>query len=38
LLERAVTAEQQAFAAHDLGHVIEHHLPRKLAAAKSFLP
>ena len=38
LLDMGVRAEQQAFAVHDLNYVIEHYLPEKLAAAKSFLP
>jgi len=33
-----VRAEQQAFAVQDLNYVIEHHLPEKLAAPKTFLP
>ncbi len=33
-----VSAEQQAFAVHDLNYVIEHYLPEKLRAAKAFLP
>jgi DNA topoisomerase VI subunit A len=33
-----VRAEQQAFAVHNLNYVIEHYLPEKLAARKTFLP
>ena len=31
-------AEQQAFAVHDLNHVIDTYLPAKLENAKAFLP
>ncbi|MHC4584914.1 MAG: hypothetical protein ACYS3N_10310 [Planctomycetota bacterium] len=38
LLDMGVRAEQQAFAVHNLNYVIEHYLPEKLAARKTFLP
>ncbi|NKB70380.1 MAG: DNA topoisomerase VI [Candidatus Latescibacteria bacterium] len=38
LKEAGYRAEQQAFAVHDLNHVIDTYLPEKLAQAEDFLP
>ena len=38
MIRMGVRVEQQAFAAHSLNFVIDEYLPRKLRAAKSFLP
>ena len=38
LKQRGERAEQQAFAVHDLNHVIETYLPEKLGNAGAFLP
>ena len=38
LKEGGVRAEQQAFAVHDLNHVMDRYLPDKLERAKAFLP
>ena len=38
LKEMGVRAEQQAFATHDLNHVITHYLPEKLERSGQFLP
>jgi DNA topoisomerase VI subunit A len=38
LKKAGVRAEQQAFAVHDLNHVMDTYLPEKLARAQEFLP
>ena len=38
LKKAGVRAEQQAFAVHDLNHVMDRYLPEKLARAQAFLP